>query len=268
MPGHPGRPAARRRVTSPAAIYPDLEGKVAVVTGGSKGIGAATCEALVANRARVAVNARSRDALESFVETLGGGAIAVAGDCTNESDMRTLRETVEAELGPPDLLVVFAGGFESFTPVAEMELAEWTEVIEANMTSTFVTVREFVPGMLERGRGAIVTMSSISGRFLDKPTQAAYAAAKAGVAMFTRHLALELGPHGIRANCVAPGTTTSERITRVMSEEAIARTSSLSPLGRLGTPEDSANATLFLLSEASSWLTGVTIDVAGGRVML
>jgi 3-oxoacyl-[acyl-carrier protein] reductase len=255
-------------VISPAAIYPDLKGKVAVVTGGSKGIGASTCEALIANGSRVAVNARSRESLESFVATLGDGAIAVPGDCTSQSDIQRLREVVEAEFGPPDLLVAFAGGFESFTPVAEMELTEWLQVVEANLTSTFVTVREFVPGMLERGRGAIVTMSSISGRFLDKPTQAAYAAAKAGVAMFTRHLALELGARGIRANCVAPGTTSSERISRVMTEEAIARTASLSPLGRMGTPEDTANATLFLLSDAAAWLTGVTIDVAGGRVML
>lgn len=252
----------------PAAVYPDLEGKVAVVTGGSKGIGAATCEALVANGSRVAVNARTPESLEAFVETLDGTAIAVPGDCTSEADMERLREAVESELGPVDLLVVFAGGFERFTPVAEMGVTEWTEVIEANLTSTFVTVRAFLPGMLERGRGSIVTMSSISGRFLDKPTQAAYAAAKAGVIMFTRHLALEVGPQGIRANCVAPGTTSSERITRVMTGEAIAKTSAMSPLGRLGTPEDTANATLFLLSDASSWLTGVTIDVAGGRVML
>ena len=86
--------------------------------------------------------------------------------------------------------------------------------------------------------------------------------------MFTRHLALEVGKYGIRANCVAPGTTLSERIKRVMDSESIAHTAALSPLGRIGMPEDTANGTLFLLSESASWLTGVTLDVAGGRVML
>jgi 3-oxoacyl-[acyl-carrier protein] reductase len=122
--------------------------------------------------------------------------------------------------------------------------------------------------MVDAGAGAIVTMSSNAGRFLDKTTHAAYAAAKAGVIMFTRHLALEVGRYGVRANCVAPATTMSERIARLMTPEAIERTAAMSPLGRLGVPEDTANATVFLLSDASAWLTGVTIDVAGGRVML
>jgi len=122
--------------------------------------------------------------------------------------------------------------------------------------------------MMERRSGSIVTMASNGGRLLDKPLQAAYAAAKGGVVMFTRHLALEMGPYGIRANAVAPATTRSERIERIMDAEAIARTAAMSPLGRLGTPADTANAALFLFSGAASWLTGITIDVAGGRIML
>lgn len=255
-------------MTTGAAVYPDLEGKVALVTGGSKGIGAATCRALVRNGARVAVNGRSREGVDALVAELGGDALAVAGDCTSEGDVAAIRALVEGELGEVELLVPFAGGFESFTPVVELTLAEWREVIEANLTSTFLTVREFLPAMIGARRGAIVTMSSISGRFLDKPTQAAYAASKAGVAMFTRHLALEVGRYGVRANCVAPGTTMSERIERVMTPEAIERTAAMSPLGRMGEPDDVASATLFLLSDASSWVTGVTLDVAGGRVML
>jgi 3-oxoacyl-[acyl-carrier protein] reductase len=149
-----------------------------------------------------------------------------------------------------------------------MTVEEWREVMEANLTSTFVTVRAFLPGMIDRRAGSIVTMSSISGRFLDKLTQAAYAAAKAGIIMFTRHLAVEVGEQGIRANCVAPGTTASERISRVMTDEAIEKTAAMSPLRRLGLPEDTANATVFLLSDASAWLTGITIDINGGRVML
>ena len=133
---------------------------------------------------------------------------------------------------------------------------------------TWLAPTAFLGGMLERGEGSIVTMSSISARFLDKPTQAAYAASKAGVIMFTRHLAQEVGEQGVRVNSVAPGTTMSERIERIMDTEAIERTKRLSPMNLMGMPEDTANATVFLLSDAARWLTGVTIDVNGGRVML
>jgi 3-oxoacyl-[acyl-carrier protein] reductase len=262
-------PASREQPDVP--IYPNLAGKTAFVTGGSKGIGAATCRLLAANGVKVAVVARGAETAEELANELrtgGADAVALVADCTDAASVDTARRSAEEQLGPVDLLVAFAGGFESFTPVAEMTLEEWRQVLEANLTSTFVTVRAFLPGMIERGNGSIVTMSSISARYLDKLTQAAYAASKAGVIMFTRHLAIEVGPHGIRANCVAPGTTMSERIERVMSDEAIERTRLLSPLQRLGEPDDTANATVFLLSDAASWLTGVTLDVNGGRVML
>lgn len=250
------------------ATYPDLAGKVAVVTGGSKGIGAATCEALAANGARIAVVARSADAVDQLVTKLGGDALAVTADCTDESALAALRGTVEAELGPVELLVPFAGGFSGFTPVGETSLDRWREIVDANLTSTFLTVREFLPRMIARQRGSIVTMGSISGRFLDFKVTASYAAAKAAVLMFTRHLALEVGEHGIRANCVAPGTTLSERVERNLDAAGVERVAALSPLGRIGMPSDTASATLFLLSDSASWLTGVTLDVSGGRVML
>jgi len=255
----------------PAALYPDLAGKTAFVTGGSRGIGAATCRLLAENGVNVAIVARGIEAAEELAAELrAGGAetMALAADCAVPEQVEAARQAAEDRLGPADLLVPFAGGFESFTPVVEMTVEEFREVVEANLTSTFATVRAFLPGMVERRRGSIVTMSSISARYLDKLTQAAYAAAKAGVIMFTRHLAIEVGPHGIRANCVAPGTTMSERIERVMSPEAIEYTTGLSPLRRMGVPADTAHATVFLLSDAASWLTGVTIDITGGRVML
>lgn len=255
-------------MSAPAAQFPDLAGKVAVITGGSAGIGAATCELLAANGVKVAVVGRRREPIDALLEKLGGEAIGVTADCTDPAAVARMRDEVEAALGPVELLAPFTGGFGAFTPVAEMSLEEWRTVVDDNLTSTFVTVQPFLAGMIERGAGSIVTMSSISARFLDKLTQAAYAASKAGVQMFTRHLAVELGEHGIRANCVAPGTTMSERIEKLMSEEEIARTEALSPLGVFGLPEDTANATVFLLSDAARWLTGVTIDVNGGRVML
>jgi 3-oxoacyl-[acyl-carrier protein] reductase len=216
----------------------------------------------------VARGLEGAEALSSELREGGAETIAVPADCADRDEVGRARRAVEERLGDVDLLVAFAGGFTSFVTVAEMELDEWDTVLAANLTSTFLTVRAFLPGMIDRRRGSIVTMSSISARFLDRPTQAAYAAAKAAVAMFTRHVALENGRHGIRANCVAPGTTRSERVDSFTDDETAAQLSAMSPLGRLGRPQDTAQATVFLLSDAASWLTGVTLDVNGGRVMM
>ena len=255
----------------PVPRYPDLAGKVALVTGGSKGIGAAAVRALAANDARVAVNGRDEAALAAIVDEIaeaGGEAIVAPADVCSFEAVESMRERIEAKLGPVDVLVAFAGGFGAYTPVQGITEDEWHAVIDSNLTSTFLTVKAFLPGMIERRRGAIVTMASNAARFLDSTLTASYAAAKAGIAMFTRHVAREVGPYGVRANCIAPATTMSERIERILTEEQRAELSAKSPLGRLGVPEDSAMATLFLASESAGWLTGVTLDVAGGRVML
>jgi 3-oxoacyl-[acyl-carrier protein] reductase len=254
--------------TRPIPTYPDLEGKVAVVTGGSKGIGAATCRMLVANGVRVGVVARAQGGIDALVAELrdaGGEAIGISADCGDEAELDAMRSRIEAELGPIDIALPFAGGFDAFTPIEEITASEWRTVIEDNLTSTFLTVRAVIPTMIERRRGVIVTMATNGARFLDKLLTASYVAAKAGVIQFTRHIAKELGPHGVRANVIAPATVTSERI---VDEEAQEKTSAMSPLGRMGTPEDCALATLFLVSDSASWMTGVTLDVAGGRIML
>jgi len=251
--------------------YPDLIGKVAVVTGGSKGIGAATCRLLAANGVRVAVVARNQEGIDALVDTItrgGGDAMGISADCSTFAGAEATRQTVEAKFGPTDILVAFAGGFGSYTPAHEIQEDEWQDVINSNLTSTFLTVKSFLPGMIARRRGVLVTMASNAGRYLDIPLTASYAAAKAGIVMFTRHVALEVGQYGIRANCVAPATTLSERIERIMTPERVKTVSAMSPLGRLGLPEDTALATLYLVSDSAGWITGITIDVTGGRVML
>jgi 3-oxoacyl-[acyl-carrier protein] reductase len=252
--------------------YPDLAGKVAVVTGGSKGIGAATAILLGHNGARVAVCGRDEEAIERVrSETREAGAAEAAGiaaDLTTPDGVARLRADVEDSLGPADVLMAFAGGFGARTPLLETELDEWNSIVESNLTSTFLTLREFAPGMVERGSGSIVTMASNAARFLDIQLTASYAAAKAGIAMLSRHAALELGPHGVRVNVLAPATILSERVKRNMDEERLASIAELSPLGTIGVPEDPALAALFLASDSARWLTGVTLDVAGGRIMI
>jgi 3-oxoacyl-[acyl-carrier protein] reductase len=253
-------------------VYPDLDGKVAVVTGGSKGIGAATAVLLGRNKARVAVCGRDEESIERVTdETRSAGAADAAGiaaDLTSEDGVARLRAEVEERLGPAEVLMAFAGGFGARTPLLETQLEEWNGVVESNLTSTFLTMREFAPGMVERGAGAIVTMASNAARFLDIQLTASYAAAKAGIMALSRHAALELGPHGVRVNILAPATILSERVKRNMDEERLASIAEMSPLGTIGVPEDPALAALFLASDSARWMTGVTVDVAGGRIMM
>jgi 3-oxoacyl-[acyl-carrier protein] reductase len=250
--------------------YPDLAGKVAVVTGGSRGIGAATARALAANGVDVAVVGRDEAALGAVADSIDGTgtrSIPVCADCTHEDEVRALADTVAEELGAVDILAAFAGGNGMPVPTTEETPAHWREVIDTDLTSTFLTVSAFVRPMVERGRGSIVTMSSAAGRQPAR-SNAAYAAAKAGVVAFTRHLANEVAPDGVRVNCVAPSSIETERLQSWTTPEVRRQLAASFPLRRIGQPDDVAAATLFLASDASSWITGITLDVAGGKIMI
>ena len=250
--------------------YPDLAGRVAVVTGGSRGIGAETARALARNGVAVAVIGRDGQALAGVagaIAAAGGHALPVRADCTVDADVARAAASISAELGPVDILAPFAGGNGMPVPTAQETVAHWREVVESDLTATFVCVRAFLPGMIERGHGAIVTMASAAARQAAR-SSAAYAAAKAGVIALTRHLAAEVGPDGIRVNCIAPSAVENERLRTWTTEEQRSELAASFPLRRIGQPRDVAAAALFLASDASSWITGVTLDIAGGKIML
>ena len=258
--------------TPPAAAgtYPDLAGRVAVVTGGSRGIGAQTARALAANGARVAIIGRDERALADVAADItgrGGHALPVRADCTVEAEVERAATVIADALGPVHILAPFAGGNGMPVPTAEETVAHWREVVETDLTSMFACVRAFLPGMIERRRGSIITMASAAARQA-AGSSAAYAAAKAGVIAFTRHLAAEAGPDGIRVNCIAPSATENERMRAWTTEEQRAQLAASFPLRRIGQPQDVAAATLFLASDASAWITGVTLDIAGGKIMV
>jgi 3-oxoacyl-[acyl-carrier protein] reductase len=250
--------------------YPDLAGKVAVVTGGSRGLGAAACRALGANGVKVAVNGRDGSAIEGVVGEIGeagGHAMPAPADCTDSSALAQARRRIEQELGAVDLLLAFAGGGRAPQPVAQIAEDEWRADVDGNLTATFLTVRTFLPGMTSRRAGSIITMASAAAR-MPGGVPIAYAAAKAGIIVFTRQVAREVGQSKVRVNCLAPSTVLNERMRKAIPAEQRRQLAAAYPLGRLGEPADVAHASLFLASDASSWITGVTLDVAGGQVMV
>lgn len=250
------------------ARFPDLHGRVAVVTGASRGIGASVASLLACNGAKVALVARDSCALDEVREEIwdrGGQAIAVPADCVNPSALRAAAVEVAEQLGPISVLAALAGGSGRPTPSLSMSLQTWNDVLASDVTTTFATISAFAPTMLARRYGSIITMSSAAGR---SPSQAnvAYAVAKAGVVMLTKHLAAELGPMGVRVNCVAPSAVHNEKMDAGMTPDQVAGLGRSFPLGRIGEPIDVAAATAFLASEASGWMTGVVLDLNGGRV--
>jgi 3-oxoacyl-[acyl-carrier protein] reductase len=258
-------------VTSNIPTYPDLAGKVAVVTGGSRGIGAETCRFFAANGMKVAVGGRDKDAIDAVVEEIrsqSGTAVGIVADCTDNVAVENMRDTAERELGPVDVLAAFAGGDQATKPLEEITEEAWRFVIDSNLTATFLTVRAFLPGMVDRRGGSIITMASSVGR-IPGYSSVAYATAKAGILMFTRRVALDVGKHNVRVNCIAPSVILTERQKERIPEAVLKKVPEDQFLiRRWGVPADCANSALFLASDASSWITGQTTDVTGGKVMI
>jgi 3-oxoacyl-[acyl-carrier protein] reductase len=243
--------------------FGSLDGKVALVTGGSRGIGAAIARELGQAGAHVAVNYRSSaDAAKQVAEEIGG--IAVEGDVADPAAASAVVEQVEDELGDLDCLVNNAGVTRDGL-IARMSDEDWDAVVETNLRGTFNTCRAVSRKMLRRRVGSIVNLTSVVG-IHGNPGQANYAASKAGIIGLTKALARELGGRGVRVNAVAPGYINTE-LTDVLPEEVKNAILGSTPLGRLGEPDDVACAVRFLCSDESAFVTGAVLLVDGGLGM-
>ncbi|QIZ98789.1 SDR family NAD(P)-dependent oxidoreductase [Leifsonia sp. PS1209] len=255
-------------VARPGAL---LDGRVAWVTGSSRGIGAAIAAALAQEGAAVAVHGRDAEAAAAVRDRIvaaGGRAAVVLGDVTEPDDIERMVGEVESQLGPIDVLVANAGGNPVRPGLLEdMTVEQWRSAVDANLTATFATIAGVLPGMKQRGSGAIITMSSAAARRPTPQSPVAYAAAKAGIELLTKWLAAEAGPSGIRVNCVAPETILTERNQDMIPAEIQTQLIATHPVRRLGTPQDVADACVFLASDRSAWTSGVVLDVAGGSVL-
>ena len=248
-----------------------LNGKVALITGSSRGIGEAIARLFAKHGAKVVLHGRDVTALSAVrrdIEGAGGTAMHVVGDVTKFADIEAMRLRIEQEFGPVDILVANAGG--SVTGQGALEdISEeaWRSTVDGNLTATFLTIKSFLPGMKQRKTGNIITISSTAGRRPHSHSPIPYSAAKAGIQLLTQDVASQAGPFGIRANCIAPETILTERNEQRIPPNQKTALVDAHPIRRLGTPQDVAQAALFLASDDSTWITGVVLDVTGGGFM-
>jgi 3-oxoacyl-[acyl-carrier protein] reductase len=240
-----------------------LDGQVAIVTGGARGIGYAVASRLAADGAKVALADIDLEAATDGAGRLGDTAHAVRLDVTSEESWAACVREVEAALGPVTTLVNNAGIAGRSAPAWELSVAEWQQVIGIDLTGVFLGCRAVLPGMLERGYGRIVNIASIAGKE-GNPNAVPYSAAKAGVIGLTKSIAKEVATNGVIVNAVTPAVIETE-ILKQVSEEHIAYMTSRIPMGRVGQPEEVAALVRFLCSREVSFSTGAVFDISGGR---
>ncbi|WPX97142.1 3-oxoacyl-[acyl-carrier-protein] reductase [Candidatus Bandiella euplotis] len=241
-----------------------LQNKLALVTGATGGIGQAIVKTLCAQGAKVAAIGRNQESLQNLQKELGDSLHPMVCDFTDELQLSSLIEGVEKEFGALDILVCNAGVTKDSLAI-RLKNEDWDRVINLNLTTTFKLNREAIKSMLKRKYGKIVNISSVIG-LTGNAGQSNYAASKAGMIGMTKSLALEVAARGITLNCVAPGYIDTP-MTQVLSEEIKTSIINHIPIRRIGTPQDIANAVLFLAADESSYITGHTLSVNGGMFM-
>jgi 3-oxoacyl-[acyl-carrier protein] reductase len=252
-----------------SSVPEEFAGKVALVTGGARGIGRAICLALARKGARVAINyCRSEGPAQETldeVRALGADAVLVRADVSVQADVTAMVQRIEHVLGPVELLVNNAGIFHLVTH-EQLTPEIWQRTLDVNLTGTYHVIWAVKESMIAREFGRIVNITSISG-LQARPWCMSYAVTKAGLIALTKGLSAALAPHNIRVNAVAPGLVET-RMLRQSPKELIDKIVQETPLKRIGTPEEIAHTVLFLLSEQSSFTTGQTWVADGGRAML
>jgi NAD(P)-dependent dehydrogenase (short-subunit alcohol dehydrogenase family) len=245
-----------------------LEDRVAIVTGASRGIGAAVARSFVLAGAKVVLASRKIESLQQLAEELGPSAHPFAAHTGKEADCTALIREAVRRFGKADVLVNNAGTNPYFGPLLEVENAAWDKTFEVNLKGYFWTARELARHLVDRGApGAIVNVASVLG-LKASPLQGVYGMTKAAVISLTRTLAAELGGARIRVNAIAPGLVDTRLASALVKDEAISKVwLDRTPLGRVAQPEEIAGAALYLASDASSYVTGEVLVVDGGTTM-
>lgn len=250
----------------------DLSGRTALITGASSGIGAATARLFSQLGAQVAIgynrNSEGAIAVQKEIEKAGGKAVALQAEMLKPSEITRLMQETSAKLGAIDILVNNAGSLVERVTFEKMTEARWDEVIDLNLKSAMLASQAAAPAMIARKGGCIINIVSIAGRNGGGPGAGAYATAKGGLITLTKAFAKEFAPHGIRVNAVSPGVIDTPFHEVFSTPEMMANFVKTIPLGRVGTSEEVANVIAFLASNAASYVTGETVEVNGGQLML
>jgi len=243
-----------------------LSGKVAIVTGGSRGIGKATAILFAQHGADVVITSKNKTNLENAVKEIKN-AVAIAGDIRKKTDVENVVKNTLEHFGKIDILVNNAGIFPKVKPLHEISEEEWNEVIDVNLTGQFRFTKAVIPHLMKTG-GCIVNVSSDAGlKSFENFEADAYTASKGALVLLTKAWAIEYAKYKIRVNCVCPGIVETD-MTQPYLENEIDRSMAVAehPIGRIGMPEDVAKAILYLVSEDSSWITGAILPVDGGVI--
>jgi len=252
--------------------YMDLTGKVALITGASSGIGAATALVFADLGAKVAIgyhgNQKGAEAVRDAIEKSGGAAIAIRADVRKGAEIRTMVDTVTKNFGPVDILVNNAGSLVERQRILEVTEERWNDIMALNLTSAVLCSQAVAAPMIERKSGAIINIVSIAGRNGGGPGAGAYATAKGALITFTKSLAKELAPYGVRVNGVSPGVIATPFHEVFSTPEMIKNFVAGIPMGRTGTSPECATVIAFLASDAAAYIAGETIEVNGGQLML
>ena len=241
--------------------------RVALVTGATRGMGRHIAAALVKEGAQVAINDLEEEKIRQAAEEIGPSAIPFQVDVSNYGQVEKMVTEIEEKFHRIDILVNNAGVLRP-TEFDQIDEEEWDFVLDVNLKGVFIVSRLVVPIMKKRRYGKIVSTSSLAGKTVSDLGGAHYTASKAGVLGLTRHMAKELGPFGINVNAICPGMIDTEMARENSSQEQLEAYAESYPIPRLGTPEDVARLVLFLVSDQSSYITGASVDINGGDLMI